>query len=616
MPLNSPILSGDVSGGLHSTSVDALKGQPVASTTPASGQVLTWDGSQWAPATSTGGGGGGANGLTYYLRQDVDADAPTTNLPGTPKQLGREGTTTPTSITSGILTTGVWTLLGGYVSESTPIDPNITAIPGGIWDFNLWAYGTANANAGTVIRALVYIYDGSTAPTLLATSGEQVINNVSAQFSISVLVPQTTVTSSTRIYVAVEVKAAANNHTATLQFGDGQPSHVHTSLPLVGGSGLWRSISGVLQPNGTQIGNSDISSGAAISQSKILNLVTDLASKQAALTTSAPLALSLGGTASITQEAARFAMGGLQQVDWAQTSTVTGTYNTGTGTLTYSANGALSFDTVTPSVGDTVFLSGQGSTSTPTGIGNGPWVVIDVGSASTPGVLARPSWFSGTLQNTPLFIIRYGPNNAGIIRAIVGPPGSTKTGFVVGTAVLTSVTVGSRSSNVATSGATMTGRLTFAGGSTTGAPAAFQAGVLLTTPLGHALEWDGTIEYLTSAAGFTGTISGTTLTVSSVSYGVILAGATISGTGITAGTTIVSGGTGTGGTGTYTISISQTVATATSITAVLRTTNAVFVPVPTSATAIGRPGMMAVDSTGLYICVANNTWRKATLATF
>lgn len=279
MPLNSPILTGDVSGGVHSTSVDKLKGQAVASTAPTSGQVLTWDGTQWAPATNSTGGGGGANGLTYYLRQDVDADAPTTNLPGTPKQLGRTGATAQSSVTSGTLTSGTWTLLAGFVSESVPIDPNITSIPGGLWDINAWALGTANQQSPTSIRAKIYTYDGANAPTLISTSGEQQINTVSAQYSLSALVPQTDVTSTTRIYVEIEARSTANGHTATLQFGDGTPSHVHTSLPLVGGTGLWRSISGVLQPNGTQISDADVASDAAIAQSKIANLTTDFANK-------------------------------------------------------------------------------------------------------------------------------------------------------------------------------------------------------------------------------------------------------------------------------------------------------------------------------------------------
>jgi len=281
MPLNSPIITGDVSGGLHSTSVDKLKGQPVAATTPASGQVLTWDGTQWAPATNSSGGGGGANGLTYYLREDVAADAPTTNLPGTPKQLGRTGAVAQTSITSGTLTNGVWTLLGGYVSESVPLDPNTGSIPGGLWDLNLWALGTANTNSPTLIRAKVYTYNGTDAPTLLATSGEQIINTVSAQYSVSVLVPQTTVELTTRIYIAIEVQASANNHTATLQFGDGTPSHVHTSLPLVGGTGLWKNVAGVLQSPASLLVDADVDAAAAIAQSKISGLTDALANVSA-----------------------------------------------------------------------------------------------------------------------------------------------------------------------------------------------------------------------------------------------------------------------------------------------------------------------------------------------
>ena len=283
MPLNTPNLAGDVSGGVYSTSVDKLKGRAVASTAPTSGQTLVWNAATqaWTPATPSTGGGGGANGLTYYLRQDVAADAPTTNLPGTPKQLGRTGAVAQTNITSGTLTNGVWTLLGGYVSESSPQDPATGSIPGGLWDFNLWAYGSANANAPTVIRAKVYTYNGTDAPTLIGTSDQQIINPASAQYSLSVLIPQTTVTSTTRIYVAVEVQASANNHTASLNFGDGTPSHVHTSLPLVGGTGLWKNVAGVLQSPASLLVDADVDAAAAIAQSKISGLTDALAAKAA-----------------------------------------------------------------------------------------------------------------------------------------------------------------------------------------------------------------------------------------------------------------------------------------------------------------------------------------------
>lgn len=66
----------------------------------------------------------------------------------------------------------------------------------------------------------------------------------------------------------------------------------------------------------------------------------------------------------------------------------------------------------------------------------------------------------------------------------------------------------------------------------------------------------GTIE-------FVGSISGTTLTVTSMVSGYLMRGVVIAGTGVTAGTTITALGTGLGGVGTYTVSASQTVASRT-----------------------------------------------------
>ena len=86
-----------------------------------------------------------------------------------------------------------------------------------------------------------------------------------------------------------------------------------------------------------------------------------------------------------------------------------------------------------------------------------------------------------------------------------------------------------------------------------------------------------TVQYTLGPGGsvgatFTGSISGTTLTVpaNGVTAGAITMGMTLSGTGITAGTTIVGFNTGAGGNvnegGTYTVSSSQT-ASSTTITA-------------------------------------------------
>jgi hypothetical protein len=66
-----------------------------------------------------------------------------------------------------------------------------------------------------------------------------------------------------------------------------------------------------------------------------------------------------------------------------------------------------------------------------------------------------------------------------------------------------------------------------------------------------------------AGATVTGSIAGTTLTVTAVASGAIAIGQVLAGTSVTAGTTITALGTGTGGTGTYTVSTTQTTASTT-----------------------------------------------------
>lgn len=271
-------LTGDVTStaGNPSTVVGKIQGKAISNATPTTGQTLVWDGAQWAPATSNNtGGGGGANGLTYFLNQATAADAPVTNIPGTPHQLGRSGEAGQTVITTGTLTLNTWTRIAGFVSESAPQDPATILIPAGLWDANVWCFGDANIAAGTSIRAVAYIYSlagGGTLTALGSPSSSQVINGTSAQYSLSVLVPQTTVLATDRIYIALEAFATGNNHTVTAQFGDSTPSHVHTSLPLVGGTGLWKNVSGALQSPASLLFNADVDASAAIANSKIAGL--------------------------------------------------------------------------------------------------------------------------------------------------------------------------------------------------------------------------------------------------------------------------------------------------------------------------------------------------------
>jgi hypothetical protein len=71
------------------------------------------------------------------------------------------------------------------------------------------------------------------------------------------------------------------------------------------------------------------------------------------------------------------------------------------------------------------------------------------------------------------------------------------------------------------------------------------------------------INSVASPAIVTGSISGTTLTVSAVTSGTLKIGQTIEGSGVTDGTIITAFGTGSGGAGTYTVSASQTVSSTT-----------------------------------------------------
>lgn len=132
------------------------------------------------------------------------------------------------------------------------------------------------------------------------------------------------------------------------------------------------------------------------------------------------------------------------------------------------------------------------------------------------------------------------------------------------------------------------------------------------------------------AVSFTGSISGTTLTVTGTPTGTIAVGQTISGTNVTAGTTITALGTGIGGAGTYTVSLNQTVSS-TTITA-----PAIFLYMPsayqvstgqavivrnigvntfTVANASGSTIASVASGIALYIYLTDNTTNNGTWST-
>ena len=255
---------GDLSGNYPNPTVAKIQGQAVSATTPTSGQVLTWNGSAWV-ATAPAAGGSGGGGVLFYLNYGTNPDAP---APAGSKELGRVAEVAQTSVTSGTLASGVWTDIAGFVSDT--LDPNLEDIPAGIFDFNVWAKSDANANAPTLLRVQVYKWDGTTS-TSIATSGTAVVSNngTTVQTAISVVIPQTNVTPADRLYILLQVQASAAGHTATIDFGDGTPSHVHTTIPSVGGTGVVKVINGVPQNPASLITDSDVSTAAPLALDKV-----------------------------------------------------------------------------------------------------------------------------------------------------------------------------------------------------------------------------------------------------------------------------------------------------------------------------------------------------------
>ena len=263
---------GDLAGTYPNPTVDGLQGRPVSNATPVNGQVLQYDGANWVPGSIPSGGSGGG-GVVYYLNFNTAADTPLTNIPQTPnatKELGIVGDVTSTSYLSPILSTGSYDFLASFVTDVST--PSATAIPAGIWDFNTFVESTTTNSANQIyFKVEIRKYDGTNAPVLLATSNDTYIYDPAEinQYIASVVMPQTTILSTDRIVVYLYGRAHQNNNRLTFHFGGSYPSHTHSTMPSVTGTGVVKVVNGVFQSPATTIVNADVSASAAIEVIKL-----------------------------------------------------------------------------------------------------------------------------------------------------------------------------------------------------------------------------------------------------------------------------------------------------------------------------------------------------------
>jgi hypothetical protein len=251
----SVTMGGDVTGSSDDSTVVAIQNIPVSTTDPTVGKVLQFDGTQYTPADIPQGGSGGG-GVTYFLNKGTTVTGG--NLPTGTYQLGRTAEAGQTSVALTNLATGSWTRVGGFVTDAS--DPSITSIPAGLWDFNVWADTTAASNNQAYIRFRLYAYDGSTNPeagTVLAETDNIYLYdaNVIAQYIASMLIAggTTLASTSTRLYLLIEARASTNNRNLTVYFGNSTPSHTHTTVPSVAGTGLVHVVNGVVQSPATAV---------------------------------------------------------------------------------------------------------------------------------------------------------------------------------------------------------------------------------------------------------------------------------------------------------------------------------------------------------------------------
>jgi hypothetical protein len=163
-----PIAAGDLSGSLSAPVVAALQGRSMSASAPSSGQVLTWNGTQWSPTTPVSGGVGSVFGRTGtvtaqsgdYSFAQISGTASAAQLPAAGGDLS--GTLTSATVSK---------LQNRAVSSASPLTGQVLS-----WDGTQWTpqMVTGGNSGNPVDRTIANTYSAGAKQTFvpsISTSG-------------------------------------------------------------------------------------------------------------------------------------------------------------------------------------------------------------------------------------------------------------------------------------------------------------------------------------------------------------------------------------------------------------------------------------------------------------